>query len=41
MSDGWSAYSCLKNRGSDHRTVNHSKNVFHQTTEAHTQVIEC
>jgi len=35
MSNDWRVYFCLKNRGYDHRTVNHSKNVVDPTTGAH------
>jgi hypothetical protein len=34
-----SAYSCLKNKNYDHRTVNHSKNIVDPMTRPHTQAI--
>lgn len=40
ISDEWRAYSCLKNRGYDYRTVNHLKYVVHLTTAVHTQAID-
>lgn len=34
-------YSCLKDRGYDHETVNHLNNFVDPTTGAHTQSIDC
>lgn len=39
--DEWRAYSRLKGRDYDHKTVNHSKNVIDPSIRAHKKTIEC